>query len=238
MIWAGWRTGVLSVAGVLALALVFTLVAAPLFRVEAAPPRFSGLWQRFRGMFVVPANLRFLWGAGLVFALTQTAVTTFAYLYLLEIAHLSPIAAGIFASNLHLTALFGRPVLGWLTDRIGNAQRVLAGIAVMTVIAALSLMQVTPGTPQWLLVPLAMACGVSGQCWNSVFVTAMSFKVEAGDLAELNGRAFAFLSVGWMAAPPIVWGLIELTGGYTVALMSVAVLNAAVALVLMMVPGR
>ena len=238
MIWAGWRTGVLSVAGVLALALVFTLIAAPLFRVEAAPPRFSGLWQRFRGMFAVPANLRFLWGAGLVFALTQTAVTTFAYLYLLEIAHLSPIAAGIFASNLHLTALFGRPVLGWLTDRIGNAQRVLAGIAVMTVVAALSLMQVTPGTPQWLLVPLAMACGVSGQCWNSVFVTAMSFKVEAGDLAELNGRAFAFLSVGWMAAPPIVWGLIELTGGYTVALMSVAGLNAVVALVLVMVPGR
>ena len=92
--------------------------------------------------------------------------------------------------------------------------------------------QVGPETPGWVLIPLAVACGISGQCWNSVFVTAMSFRVEASDLAELNGRAFAFLSIGWLAAPPIVWGLIELTGGYTVALFSVAGINAAVALVL------
>ena len=59
-----------------------------------------------------------------------------------------------------------------------------------------------------LLVLLAIGCGVSGQCWNSVFVTAMSFRVDAGDLAELNGRAFAFLSIGWMASPPLIWALI------------------------------
>lgn len=238
MLWAGWQTGVLSVAGVLALALVFTLAFAPLFHVEATPPRFTSVRQRFRGLFAVPPNLRFLWGAGLVFALTQTAVTTFAYLYLLEVAHFSAIAAGIFASNLHLAALVGRPFLGWLTDRTGSAQAVLAGIALVTVAAALALMQVTPQTPGWMLVPLAAACGISGQCWNSVFVTAMSFRVEAGELAELNGRAFAFLSVGWMAAPPIMWGLIELTGGYTVPLLAVAGVNAVVAAVLLLVRGR
>ena len=238
MLWLGWQAGILSVTGVLALALVFVLIAAPTFQVQATPARHQSILARFRSMFVVPPNLRFLWGAGLVFALTQTTVTTFAYLYLLEVALLSPIAAGIFASNLQLTALIGRPVLGWVTDRIGNAQLVLAGISIVTVIASLWLTHVGPETPGWVLIPLAIACGISGQCWNSVFVTAMSFKVDPGDLAELNGRAFGFLSLGWLAAPPIVWGLIELTGGYDVALISVAAINGLVALVLIVTPGR
>lgn len=234
MLVAGWQAGVLSVTGLLVLAMLLALVSSRLFAVEAAPPRQLSTFNRFRGIFAIPANLRFLWGVGFCFALTQTAVTTFSYLYLLEIVGLGPVAAGVFASNLHLTALIGRPVLGWLTDRIGNADRVLAGIAIVTVITALGLLWVTSETPGWLLLPLAIGCGISGQCWNSVFVTAMSFRVEAGDLAELNGRAFAFLSIGWMASPPIIWGLIELTGGYAVPLMGVAAINGLVALVLLL----
>ena len=126
----------------------------------------------------------------------------------------------------------------WLTDRVGNAQRVLAGIAAVTVLALIGLLQVGPETPAWVLPPLAVACGISGQCWNSVFVTAMSFRVEASDLAELNGRAFAFLSIGWFASPPIIWGLIELTGGYAVPLLGMAGINAVLATVLLAVPDR
>ena len=150
---------------------------------------------------------------------------------------MGPVAAGIFASNLHLTALLGRPLLGWVTDRVGHAQWVLAGIAVITVVAMMGLIAVTPDTPGWVLIPLAVACGISGQCWNSVFVTAMSFRVDAADLAELNGRAFAFLSVGWLAAPPIIWALIEVTGGYAVPLIGLAAINVVVAAVLVVVPG-
>ena len=238
MLIAGWQAGVLSVVGVLLLALAFALLCGGLFQTEAAPPNPAGPARRFREILVIPPNLRFLWSAGFCFAFTQTAVTTFSYIYLLEIVGLGAVAAGVFASNLHVTALLGRPLLGWLTDRIGNAQGVLAGIAVVTVCASLGLLQVTPETPGWVLVPLAVACGVAGQCWNSVFVTAMSFKVDAGDLAELNGRAFAFLSVPWMAAPPVIWGLIELTGGYTVPLLGVAGINAVVAMVLFAVRER
>lgn len=238
MIVAGWQAGVLSVTGVLVASLVFCAAMAPLFRVEASPPRHQGTVQRFRSLLEVPRELRFLWGAGLAFALTQTAVTTFSYLYLLEVAHVSPLVGGVFVSNLHLTALLGRPALGWLTDRAGNPQAVLAGIAAVTVATMLALLQVGPDTPAWALVPLAVGCGIAGQCWNSVFVTAMSFRVEPGELAELNGRAFAFLSLGWAAAPPVVWALIELTGGYTVPLLGVAALNAAVTLVLLATPER
>jgi hypothetical protein len=82
------------------------------------------------------------------------------------------------------------------------------------------------------LVPLAAACGLAGQCWNPVFVTAMSFKVADADLAEMNGRAFAFLSLGWMSAAPVIWGLIEISGGYTLPFLLVAGANLVVAGVL------
>jgi MFS family permease len=138
MLLAGWRMGVFSVMAALLAAVVFALIFRPLFRLGGegrarVATQTIISWASIRARFHVPRHLRFLWGAGLVFAVTQTSVTFFSYLYLLEVAGLDPIAAGIFASNLHLTALFGRPLLGWLCDRTGNAQAVLAGIAIVTV---------------------------------------------------------------------------------------------------------
>jgi hypothetical protein len=60
----------------------------------------------------------------------------------------------------------------------------------------------------------------------------MSFKVADADLAEMNGRAFAFLSLGWMSAAPVIWGLIEISGGYTLPFLLVAGANLVVAGVL------
>jgi MFS family permease len=238
MLLIGWRMGVLSVAAALLAAVAFTLIARPLFRLGGAgrarvEAGARSPWAALRERFRVPRHLRFLWGAGLVFAVTQTSVTFFSYLYLLEIIGLGPVAAGIFASNLHLTALIGRPVLGWLCDRTGNAQLVLAGIAMVTVGTILALLAFGPDSPGWLLIPLAVACGVSGQCWNSVFVTAMSFKVEDADLAEMNGRAFSFLSLGWMSSALVFWGLIEISGGYVAPFLIVAAINVVVAGVLL-----
>ena len=110
---------------------------------------------------------------------------------------------------------------------------VLAGIAMVTVVTVVAVLNVGPDTPVWLLVPLAVACGVSGQCWNPVFVTAMSFEVADEELAEMNGRAFSFLSIGWMGAAPVFWALIEFTGGYVVPYIIIALANLGVIAVLL-----
>ncbi|MDH3667973.1 MAG: MFS transporter [Paracoccaceae bacterium] len=237
MLIAGWQMGVYAVALVLVAGAAFAWAARPLFRLggegRARVAERRSFWLGIRGRFRVPAHLRFLWGAGQIFAITQTAVTFFSYLYLLEVAGLDPVAAGIFASNLHLTALLGRPVLGWLCDRTERPHAVLAGIAVVTVITVGAMLNVGPDTPVWLLVPLAVACGVSGQCWNPVFVTAMSFEVADDELAEMNGRAFSFLSIGWMGTAPVFWALIEFTGGYVVPYIIIALANLGVIAVLM-----
>ena len=105
--------------------------------------------QRFRELFRDTAPISGSSGRpALPLPFTQTAVTTFSYIYLLEVAGFSAIAAGIFASNLHATALIGRPVLGIVTDRLGRPSLVLAGIAVVTVIGDRRACSITgPSTP-------------------------------------------------------------------------------------------
>ncbi len=238
MVLIGWRAGVLSLSAALLAAVVFALAARSLFRLggegrQRVAAESRGIWAAIRARFIVPRHLRFLWGAGVAFAITQTAVTVFSYFYLLDVVGLDPIEAGIFASNLHLTALLGRPLLGWICDRTGNAQLVLAGLAVVTVGAILALLAFGPDSPGWLLIPLAVACGVASQCWNPVFVTAMSFMVADAELAEMNGRAYSFLSLGWMSSAPVFWGLIEVSGGYLAPFLVIAAINVAVAGVLL-----
>lgn len=237
MLLVGWQAGALSLTGVLLAALLFAALRGGFFQVEASPPRYRSNLERFRGLVTIPPGLHLIWGVGLAFAVTQTALTTFSYLYLLEIAHVSPLAGGIYLSNAYLTALLGRPFLGWLTDRTGNPGLVLTGVAAMAVLMVLALLEVGPETPLWMLVPLAIGCGIAGQCWNPVFVVAMSFRVAPGDLAELNGRAFGVLSLGWTVAPSVIWALIELTGGYGVPMGGIAVLNTLVVGILL-VAGR
>lgn len=238
MLFVGWRVGVLSLTGILLAALVFVVLRGAIFQVEAAPPRYRNNAERFRNLLTVPPGLHLLWAAGLAFAVTQAALTSFSYLYLLEIVHVSPLAGGIYLSNAYLTALFGRPLLGWVTDRTGSPGLVLAGVAAAAVLTVLGLLQVGPETPLWALVPLAICCGIAAQCWNPVFAAAMSFRVASGDLAELNGRAFGVLSLGWMLTPSAFWALIELTGGYVVPMSGIVVLNLLVAGVLLATGGR
>ena len=133
--------------------------------------------------------------------------------------------------------MLGRPVFGWLCDVTGRSEYVLAAIAVMIVVTVIALLAVTVDTAAWLLVVLAVATGLSGQTWNAVFATAMSYRVAPERLVEMNGRAFSFLSIGWMAAPLLFWTLIELSGGYVVPFIIILAANAVAAVALLVFGG-
>ncbi len=229
----GWQAGVVSTAAVIGLGILFVLVTAPLFRLRdeaeiRAGQRTGGVVSPvslIRGLFAVSPALKVLWVAGLAFAVTQMAVVIFVYLYLLEEVGLSQIAAGIFASNLQLAGLAARPLSGWLSDRLGRAEIVLVSVA-----TAIALLNVTKDIGPGALIVLAIACGVSGQAWNAVFTAAMSVHVPGSKLAEMNGKAFAVLSFGWMVAAPLCWILIEAAGSYAGMFLFMIAVNVVVAI--------
>lgn len=237
----GWQVGVLSLSVAVALGFVFIFLWPSLFilrdeRQIRAPvaddSRNRGLLSAIVSRLVVPANLRVLWSAGIIFAVTQVSLVFFTYIYMLEAVKLSPIAAGIFASNLQVAGLFGRPIFGWLCDRIGRTDVVLILIALISVVSSFGLIMVEANWSAWAFLILALACGASGQGWNSVFTAAMSELVPREKLAEMNGRAFSILSIGWMSGAPFCWLLIELLGSYRPLYAIVMGLNLLVAIVL------
>ena len=199
MAFAGWQAGVYGIVGGLLVGATFVLIAAPLFRlphviervdVSARRP-LSNLISGIANLLYVPQGLRLLWIVGFIFAITQISIMVFTYLYLLEVVGLSAIAAGIFLSNQQLASMLGRPLFGWFCDVTGRTGYVLAAIAVMVVATIIGLLAITADTPAWLLVVLAIATGLSGQTWNAVFTTAMSYRVAPERLVEMNGREIA-----------------------------------------------
>lgn len=237
----GWQAGVLSISVTVALGFLVVFIWPSLFvlrdeRALRAPVTTvgssRGLISAILGRFAVPPELRVLWTAGIIFAITQVGMVFFTYIYMIEEVKLSPIAAGIFASNLQIAGLFGRPVFGWLCDRVGRTDVVLILIALISVASAYGLVLVETGWSGWAFFLLALACGASGQGWNAVFTAAMSEIVPREKLAEMNGRAFAFLSLGWMSGAPFCWLLIEAFGNYRPLYAVVMALNLAVAILL------
>ncbi|MGI9521984.1 MAG: MFS transporter [Hyphomicrobiaceae bacterium] len=234
MLMAGWQAGVISTAVLLAMGAVAVFMARPLFQIQREPHELRpagriGLADIARTAMEylhVPSQLRLLWGVGILFAISQMAIIIFSYLYLLEVVGLSAIAAGIFVSNQQIAGLTGRPLFGWICDVTGQPMHVLAAICVVTIASIIALLHISSATPYWQLTLLAMLTGIAGQAWNAVFTTAMSFRVAPNRLAEMNGRAFSVLSLGWMAAPSLFWVLIELTGGYLLPFVLIALGNA------------
>jgi MFS family permease len=237
----GWQAGVLTLSVSVALGFVIIFTWPHLFRLRdertiRAPAdiesRNVGLARAVASRFVVPRNLRVLWTAGVVFAVSQVSLVFFSYIYMLEEVKMSPIAAGVFASNLQIAGLLGRPVFGWICDRIGRTDVVLISISLISLVSCYGLVIVEAGWGTWAFFVLALACGFSGQGWNAVFTGAMSELVSREKLAEMNGRAFSFLSLGWMAGAPFCWLLVEAFGNYRLLYVVLMALNLAVALLL------
>ena len=66
----------------------------------------------------------------------------------------------------------------------------------------------------------------------------MSYRLAPEQLVEMNGRAFSFLSFGWMAAAPLFWALIELSGGYALPFAVIMIANAIVGVVLLVYSSK
>ena len=115
--------------------------------------------------------------------------------------------------------------------------QVLGFISLTTILTIVGLSYAEPGMPTWQLFGLAIATGIAGQTWNSVFTTAMSYRVSPQRLTEFNGRAFSFLSFGWMATPLLFWILIRASGGYELPFFIVLVANAFAVVALFMFGG-
>ncbi len=220
MLAVGWQAGVYTMAIVVAIAALGTLLFAPVFRIrpDDAPAKSSTPFGLRRALqrFMLPKDMQLLGWTAIAFATSHTSLFTFTYIYLLEGVGMSPIEAGVFFAIIQVAAIAGRPLAGMFSDWIRSPEITLAILAVGASVAIFGALSLTPDTPKLLMYAIALLAGLSGNSWSPIFMTAVSLRAPVGQVGEMNGRAYAFASLGWMLAPPLIWGLIELSGTYAV----------------------
>lgn len=228
----GWRAGVLGVCAVIAAGAALILLLPGAFRVAAGEAGRGGTGEAGRGgrrawleRYRLPAVMRAPVAAAIALAVTQIALSSFAYFYLLEVVRASALEAGAFLSNTLIASVAGRLLVGWFADRIGSPMRALMLIQVVSALTCLALPALSAGAPGWALLLVAAASGVSTGSWSPIFMTAISNLAPAGRMADFNGRAFSYAALGWCLAPPVIWSAIELAGGYAPVWCALGALN-------------
>jgi NNP family nitrate/nitrite transporter-like MFS transporter len=163
-------------------------------------------------------------------------VAMFLYLpkLLTGVHELSKTDAGTRAAGFALLAVIGRPLGGWLADRIG-AGRVLRGSFVVTVALALVL-----GASYEEMLPLALSCLAIGLAFGlgtgAVFkLVAEWFPQQVGGVTGVVGAA------GGLGGffPPLVMGIVKgATGGYALGFVLLAALAGSALAVLLVLERR
>jgi NNP family nitrate/nitrite transporter-like MFS transporter len=176
--------------------------------------------------FAMFRHSRRAWALVLFYALAFGGfVSMFVFLptLLVDVHDLSRSAAGTRAAVFALVVVAGRPIGGWLADRIGAVSVLRAAFAV--VVAA----DVVLAAAYTSMVPLTVACltmaGALGVSTGAVFkLVPVWFAHRVGAVTGAVGAA------GGLGGffPPLVMGLVKsLTGGYALGFALMAVVAAA-----------
>lgn len=168
--------------------------------------------------------LRLRRGFGFGFLMAGVQVTIFAFLavYLTDARRLSVEDAGSLLAVLLLGGLVGRPVWGWISDRLHDDRiRVLQGISLLSLIA-LALIPVlsVPALPLLLLV-----VGFCSVGWNGVYVAAVSEATRPELIGSVTGGALVLVNMGAVVVPPAFGALVGATGSWRAGWLSCAALS-------------
>lgn len=182
------------------------------------PALFS--WRVMRNSVVtlkLHPSLPMFTALGLSFAILQACLTAFLVTYLVTRHGFSLAEGGLIAATMQGANLVARITLGWIADRIGNAQLQLAiqGFMAAASLAALALHQPVPGGAlTYILVALA---GFTGTSWNGLHMAESARLSPPGRVGEVTSAVNLFGFVGSVSGPILFALLVQATDSYAMA---------------------
>jgi nitrate/nitrite transporter NarK len=194
----------------------------------AAAQRLRGDRRRSAGAEPPPQTtgvvLRVSRGFGFGFLMAGVQVTIFAFLavYLTDARRLSVDAAGSLLAVLLLGGLVGRPVWGWVSDRMHRDRiRVLQGITLLSLVALVLI----PLLPLVALAPLLLVVGFCSVGWNGVYVAVVSEAARPELIGSVTGASLVLVNMGAVVVPPAFGALVGATGSWRAGWLSCAALS-------------
>ncbi len=212
----GWQWAFLAGAGA---TLGFIAVLQP----------FRGDWDRDRDPTVTfrqnpLGDLKMVWRlmalrrmsmAAFCFSGVQVSLSTFAVTMLVVDIHFNRVQAGVVLSMLMVAGVSGRIFWGGVADRLGDANRVLLGVALIAAAAGLMTMSLDSGSSGLVIYGVLIAFGLSAIGWNGVFMAEIARLAPAGRTGSATGAALVPTYAGVLFGPVSFAGLYALTGQYT-----------------------
>jgi nitrate/nitrite transporter NarK len=168
--------------------------------------------------------LRLSRGYGFGFLMAGVQVTIFAFLavYLTDDRHVRADTAGTLLGVLLLGGLVGRPVWGWVSDRLhADRIRVLQGICLLSLVGLVLL----PVLRMALLPAVFLLVGFSSVGWNGVYVAAVSEAARPELIGSATGAALLLINLGAVVVPPAFGALVGATGSWRAGWLSCAALS-------------
>jgi MFS family permease len=174
-----------------------------------------------RALLAVPA-LRPLLVAGICFALGQGVWLTYLVTSLVTNFGMSLPAAGFVFAITQVTGVFGRVLLGWLSDRLGSAVLVLKAVAIAAGATTVALALATPSWPFWAHCLLAGVAGVTVTSWNGLQLAEIARAAPRSLIAETTAGATVVIFLGYVVGPSAFAALVAATGRFDVGYYVVA----------------
>lgn len=180
-------------------------------RLAMAPVRMFALLLNAR-------ELRLLTAAGVALGVAQGVVFGYFPVFLNDHVGLGLVASGAAFALLQGLGIFGRILLGWLSDRIGSPIRTMIWLCFASGVTTMSLSILEP-TSHWLLIAgLSALAGVTVISWNGVFLTGLAEVAPEGRVGEITAAGTFVLFAGYVICPLIMQWVFRLGDGYAAGL--------------------
>ena len=156
-------------------------------------------------------------GGSTVYA-AEFAVMTYFVLYLKEHLLIPVVAAGFLLGCIDIGGLFGKPIGGYISDRIFKGRRkptfILLGVIAIIFITAFSL--IPPGTPQWVLIPCTFIFGFAAVGGiMSIFAVMISEYSGKDNAAKGFSVGLLFCVIAQIVGVPIFGHISDITHAWT-----------------------
>lgn len=213
--WASQTLGIGMAVAISAAIGALTLVAVQPLRERVDAGRDAKLalhWQ----MFLSPANLRrplavlvampalrHMGLAGGCLGAGQSAWFAFLVTYLVVELHWTLTAAGALFALMQLVSVLGRPLAGFISDRLGDGMRVLRWAVIGSGLTTLALAFCTPAWPTWSVVGLAVLAGLTVASWNGVQFAEVARLAPRETLNETMTGATLLLLLAYVIGPAL-----------------------------------
>jgi sugar phosphate permease len=160
-------------------------------------------------------DLKILTMLAFLMSWSQTCITSFYVLYLIETFQYSEVVAGSFLTVAMIAGACGRIGWGIVSDRLfkGDRNKPMMILGIVATTGMLGTALVTPGVPGGVIYLFAFFLGISFLGWNAVLMVRVAEIAGAELAASVMGIMSTLAWVGIVIGPP-VFGAVADRAGY------------------------